>query len=249
MNNMELNRKAQSLRRHLGEDLTSPIDVISLMGKIDGLTIVHYPFGENISGMCIKGETFNLIAINSMTTYGRQRYTAAHELFHLYYDDSHKQIVCLSEFNKTGIEKDADLFASYFLMPDQSLYEMMERLPTAKDSLQIEDIIKIEQHFQMSRQAVLWRLVNENFLSAEQAEEFKVNVKSTAARLGYSTALYSRSPEGSQYMTIGNYIKLAEEIKHKELVSIGKYEELLIDAFRDDIVYGIDEGGVGEIFD
>ena len=38
--------------------------------------------------------------------------------------------------------------------------------------------------------------------------------------------------------TFGKYIKLAEELKSKEAISQGKYEELLLDGFRSDIVYG-----------
>jgi hypothetical protein len=42
------------------------------------------------------------------------------------------------------------------------------------------------------------------------------------------------------YATFGKYIKLAEELKTKELVSAGKYEELLLNGFRADILYGFD---------
>lgn len=38
--------------------------------------------------------------------------------------------------------------------------------------------------------------------------------------------------------TFGKYIKLAEELKSKEAISQGKYEELLLEGFRSDIVYG-----------
>ena len=40
-------------------------------------------------------------------------------------------------------------------------------------------------------------------------------------------------------INFGKYIKIAEELKDKNLISKGKYEELLLDAFRGDIVYGL----------
>ena len=38
--------------------------------------------------------------------------------------------------------------------------------------------------------------------------------------------------------TYGKYIKLAEELKDKDAISQGKYEEILLNGFRSDIVYG-----------
>ena len=44
-------------------------------------------------------------------------------------------------------------------------------------------------------------------------------------------------------MTYGRYIKRAEDLLSRGLISDGKYEELLLEAFRADLVYGLDEGG------
>ena len=40
---------------------------------------------ENISGLCIKEGKNKIIAINSNSSKGRQRFTIAHELCHYYY--------------------------------------------------------------------------------------------------------------------------------------------------------------------
>ena len=73
-------------------------------------------------------------------------------------------------------------------------------------------------------------------------------VRSQAESLGYSSDLYRASPEGRKYMTYGNYISQAEQVLEKGLVSEGKYEELLLDAFRSDLVYGDEEEG-GDVID
>ncbi len=49
-------------------------------------------------------------------------------------------------------------------------------------------------------------------------------------------------------MVLGHYIALAEKLLDDEYISYGKYEEILLDGFRDDIVYGI-EGEDGVILD
>ena len=51
-----------------------------------------------------------------------------------------------------------------------------------------------------------------------------------------------------QYKTYGHYVKQAERLMERELVSYGKYEELLLDAFRADLVYGDDEEA-GDVID
>ena len=79
---LELSTKAQELREKLGEDANSPIDIFSLANQIEGLTLVYYPLGKNISGMCVRDSEVRLIAINSTMSYGRQRFSLAHELYH-----------------------------------------------------------------------------------------------------------------------------------------------------------------------
>ena len=63
MDKLDLSTKAQELRELLGEDANSPVDVFSLANQIEGLTLVFYPLGENISGMCVRDQEIKLIAI------------------------------------------------------------------------------------------------------------------------------------------------------------------------------------------
>ena len=51
----DLMTKAERLRKRLGEDNNSPVDIFSLAQEIEKLTIVYYPMGNKLSGMCIKG--------------------------------------------------------------------------------------------------------------------------------------------------------------------------------------------------
>ena len=49
-------------------------------------------------------------------------------------------------------------------------------------------------------------------------------------------------PAERQYFTTGEYIRKVEKLAELDKVSNGKKEELLLDAFRADIVYNLDEG-------
>jgi len=239
---IEINAEAISLRRHFGEDIDSPIDIFSLLHNSEDLTIVFYPMSNRVSGMCIKDKHNKIIGINSTSTYGRQRFTISHELYHLFFHDNFGSIVCSKDLekNKEPQEKEADMFASYFLAPYEALTHFIRtKLRKERHTLEISDVVKIEQYFGLSRQATLWRLINDGYLSRKKADTMKTGIISSALKLGFDDKLYLPAPEEKQYMTFGKYIKLVEQLKHQELISTGKYEELLLDGFRSDIVYGL----------
>lgn len=240
---IEINNEAITLRKEFGEDSNSPIDIFSLIHNNDDLTIVFYPMSSRVSGICIRDVNNKIIGVNSTSTYGRQRFTIAHELYHLFFHEDFKRVVCSTDFetNKDPQEKEADMFASYFLAPYEALtFFIKNKLKKEKQRLELEDVVKIEQYFGMSRQAILWRLVNDGYLSHKKADTMKSGIISSAKKLGYDDTLYTPTPEDKQYATFGKYIKLVEKLKKQDAISHGKYEELLLNAFRGDIVYGLD---------
>ncbi|MEL7568220.1 MAG: ImmA/IrrE family metallo-endopeptidase [Dehalobacterium sp.] len=247
---MALSNKAFSIRKKLGEDNTSPIDIFALVYALENVTLVKYPLGEKISGACLKNNTSTVIAVNSGMSIGRQRFSLAHELYHLYFDEDMISKICPNKIgggNQT--EKSADQFASYLLMPPAALYEKIQEIKSvAKRNLTIKDVIKLEQYFGVSRQAMLFRLQEEGELSQSDAAGMQKDVILTAAKLGYDISLYKPTPETENKGTYGHYIKQAENLLQSDVISTGKYEELLLDAFRDDIVYG-DEMEGGELVD
>ena len=247
---LNLCTKALGLRKELGEDTTSPIDIFSLAHTITQLTLVFYPMGDHLSGMCIKNDGNPVIAINSSMSVGRQRFSMAHELYHLYDDENKQSTVCAIKIG-TGndTEKAADQFASYFLIPPVALSESIKKIHgMSTGNLGIKEIVKLEQYFGVSRQALLYRLIGDNKLTPQQAEQFRQGVIRSAVNLGYDDSLYKPLPEDKQYKTYGYYIQQAEELLRKDLVSTGKYEQLLLTAFRPDLVYG-DEFEGGELND
>ena len=243
---MDLSNKALNLRKKLGIDSESPIDIFKLVQKIENLTLVFYELGKNISGVCYKGTNSSLITINSEMSLGRQRFSLAHELYHLYYDDmknSSVSPILIGEGDEN--EKRADQFASYFLVPSSSLYSMIEETMenNNKNSLEKEDVIKLGQFYGISHKAMLYRLRNDGYLTEQELKTMESGVIETAARLGCDTSLYRPLSEREKSMVLGHYIKSTEKLFEQDRISQGKYEEMLLDAFRYDIVYGMDEEG------
>lgn len=238
----ELNSLALRTRRMWNEDGYSPIDIFAIVNgwKDKKITIVRYPMSSRISGMCTKENEDIVICINSTTSYGRQRFTLAHELYHVLYEKEMQRVICDMKMSgdKSESEKEADQFASYLLMPYDALLEYEHD----KAKWNLEKVIDAEQFFQVSHQAMLHRLVCDNLLSNEIADEYKsITVSTQAAKLGYGKELYFPTDKNKQYFTTGEYIRKVEKMAEKDLISEGKREELLLDAYRADIVYNFDE--------
>lgn len=237
MDSIVLQRMALEARSKLGVDGETPIDILNLIKMQDEITFILFPFKENISGICIKEA--NLIVVNSTSTLGRQAFSLAHELFHYYYDDENRSISYLESKNISKKEKDADIFASYFLMPDVLFTKTIKKLVERnKNKINLDVILELEHYFGVSRSTLLVRLVHEGYLKEKDADVFKTNIIKNAIERGYDTKLYLFSNNGP--ITYGEYLKLALKLKNTGKISEGKYNELLLDAFRSDILYEVE---------
>lgn len=241
---------AVDLRAQLGKDNLSAVDVFNVARSIPNLTTLLYPLGDNISGMCITHPRFSLIAINSGQSYGRQRFTLAHELYHLYYDVENSTSICPKDTSKfDDTERTADTFASNFLLPYHALQlELKGRGILDGPSLPEGDallhcILEIEHKYEISRKALLVRLSEEGLISHQQKEALSKDVKTNARRLGYSLALYEPSLGSSAKKTDGEYLDLIQLLYSNEIISESRAEELLSDGFRDDIsIISLEDG-------
>ena len=238
----ELNSLALKTRKIWNEDTYSPIDIFAIINgwKDKKITLVKYPMSSRISGMCTKEKEDIVICINSATSYGRQRFTLAHELYHVLYEENLQRVIC--DMNMSGdkpeSEQEADQFASYLRMPYDALLEYEED----RSKWTIEKVIDAEQFFQISHQAMLHRLVRDGMLSNKEADQYKtITVSMEAARLGYGKELYFPTEKNKQYFTTGEYIRKVEKLAEMDLISEGKKDELLLEAYRADIVYNYDE--------
>lgn len=240
-NDYILLNRAFETRVRCGEDSNSPFNIFSAVSAINEITLVFYPFSSNLSGMCIKDSNNTVIALNSTSSYGRQRFTLAHELYHYFYDNNGLTL-CINDFqsDKTDIEKEADIFASFLLMPPMALKQFIEK-HQENNLINERLIVSIENHFEISRQATLVRLKKEALIETSEFEQYSSNISRSALKYGFSNKLYKPTNEIQQYTTLGYYVTLAEDLLKQDIVTKGKYEELLLEAFRSDIVYGTDE--------
>lgn len=239
----ELNSLALSTRRIFGIDTNSPIDVFSILEdwKVKRVTMMHSPLSKGISGMCTDEEKNLLFIINTNTSYGRQRFTFAHLLYHVLHEENCYRTVCDMSIglNKNNSEKEADIFASYLLIPYNALSQYFHE----KGKLTIEDIIEAERYFQISHQAMLFRLEIDHLVSKEELEEFKnISISEIVEKYGYDHLLYKTSFKDHQYFSFDEYISKIEKIYENGYISKERREELLLHAYRGELYYPIGGG-------
>lgn len=224
-----LETKATKLRTEWGFGQTEPIQLKALLLRLNVLTLFR-PMSDNFSGMALKkeesGEIFRFMMVNSNKSMGHQNFTICHELYHLYVQTEFVSQICkVGIFDKKDSEEyNADIFASYFLLPKSALDTNIPEAEIIRGTITLPTILRIEQMFNCSRRALLVRLKDLNLISESQEESFTRSIKANAVSYGYSPYLYEGSPAES---VVGNYGELAHQLYGQEKISESHYYSLM----------------------
>lgn len=231
--------RAMDLRKELGYGLEEPLDIFSLLMYREKISVIKMLLSKNISGLTISKGNEKAIVINSSMTLGRQIFTAAHEYYHLKFDNEYK-------YKNDEVEEMANTFASHFLMPTVALETMVfNRLENFKrDKIIISDVLFLENYFKMSHIAMLRRLKEEKLIPTKTYDEFlEIKRKETAIKYGYSKALYEKTNEKDIY---SDYVEIVEMCLTNNKISMEKYEEFLIEGGFEGLIYRDDEINPGD---
>lgn len=217
---------ASKFRLEIGGSSSEPLNVKSVLRKKKILTI-YRPLSKESYGLSLKsksGDCFMLV--NSNSTRGRQHFTIAHELFHLYYDENPTPHIC--GINLSGVnsaEKNADLFASALLMPKEGLLLSIPAEEIADRNVKLATVIKLEHFFSVSRSSLLYRLKAIGILTEANLQSLlSISVKESAKQYGYDLSLYN---SGNENLVIGDFGEKARFLYDSEKISEGHYLELL----------------------
>lgn len=151
---------------------------------------MYRPLSEKFYGLSVKSQNGKMfILVNSASTRGRQHFTIAHELYHLFYAPNQVPHICTDGL--TSSERDAYHFASCLLMPKEGVLEMLSRNDLIGDGINIATILRLENYFQVSRATLLYRLKELSIISEDKRLSFsKTPVWSSAREYGYDLSLY-----------------------------------------------------------
>ena len=141
--------------------LTFPIDSFKLLSDA-GVFVILRDF-EDLDGIIINDEdNCTIVGINYNANWQRQRYTAAHEYCHFIKDIKREEgtissIECIKKSNK-AIERYANSFAAYLLMPTEELKQICEQYKNKKGYIDFESITVISEYFGVSFYSCLNRI-------------------------------------------------------------------------------------------
>lgn len=214
---------AGQFRYNVGLSLTEPVSAKTLIRKL-GITAVYRPLSESSYGIgCKSASGKKFILINSNSTRGRQHFTIAHELYHLFFEEH--PAPHMSGQGSSTEEKNANKFDSALLMPREGLLSIITPDEIANHNIHMTTILRMEQYFGVSRNTLLIRLKDVGLISPQRKTELEgVLVKESALSYGYYLSLYEKGNEG---VVIGDFGEKARRLFESEKISEGHYVELL----------------------
>lgn len=224
----EIEKKAIAFRQKNGLSSTEPIRLKSLLLKENVLTIFK-PLSDSFSGMAVKlGDDNRFMMINSAISLGKQHFTIGHELYHLFIQEKFTSQRCKTGYFDASSDPEeykADLFAAYLLLPEEGIKQNIPDDELKRgNSLSLQTILKIEQYYSVSRRALLFRLLNLEFISNREYDLHTINIKKGAALNGYQINLYEPANAGE---IIGDYGVLANRLLESDKISESHYMELM----------------------
>lgn len=228
VNDKILEVRANKCRSDWGIDNDAAIDLPKLLESLNVIT-AFLPLSDDFSGMALKTPTDRFMLVNSNQQLGRQHFTIGHELYHLFVQQGFTfEVSKKSLFNKKDKEEyNADVFSSFLLMPESGIMKIIPENELAwGGKISLATIIKLEQHYGVSRRAMLLRLDKIGLIKFEAFEQYLTGVKKSAIEHGYSTELYTAT--GGEKV-IGNYGVLAKNLFDKNRISESHYHSLMSD--------------------
>lgn len=154
--------------------------------EAQGFQVFAVPLGsgpEALSGLYFRHPTLGpIVALNADQAYTRRPFTMAHELAHALFHYDHEVVLCRSR-DQRPLERFADCFASFFLVPQEALHEFLARAGWRRVSSP-EQIVHLARYFGLSFRAMFERLKDEQRLDAT-ADLADVRPVALAKSLGY----------------------------------------------------------------
>lgn len=240
---VELKKRALDFRSANGLGTIEPIYLKSLLIKLNVITMFR-PLSEKLSGVAVKSDMNRFILINSSNQLGKQHFTLAHELYHLFVQENFSFQKCFTGLfigQKDEEEKKADLFAAHLLMPEDGILKLIPDFELEKGKVSLSTVFKLQNYYSVSFSALVYRLKDLGYVSKDFADSMKGRIIRDSVNLGFGDQLFKSNTNAG--LTIGNYGSLANDKLRTGLIGESKFFELM-NAIGVDILS--DNGSVDE---
>jgi len=255
----------------------APLPGLADLLESQGVRTAVEELPDNVSGLTLLGrEQSPLIVLNSRHPPLRWRFSFAHEYAHVLLDRSRGGVVSRLEDRNEVKEIRANAFAAALLMPADGVRAFVQDLgkgsasrhtaqvydeegqapvrvegraaPRSQD-LQMYDVIRIAEHFGVSRMAMIYRLRNLRLITQPELETLKAQAEDrhTDEMAGVLGANPRTEPEPSSAFR-RRFVGCLLEAYRRSLISRGKLLELggLIGLSRAELEILEDVGGPSE---
>lgn len=134
-----------------------------------GVHVALGPWGEQVDGLCVHSDDFALLMASTDFSQGHTNFTLAHELAHHLFRDPREIITESAEDMYSGdvLEKRANSFAAFFLMPDEGLRALLSYQGEEPGSLSGRSAIRLMETFGVSLRALTYQLNTIEWMTLE----------------------------------------------------------------------------------
>ncbi len=222
---------AEDLARKFRSDndysMSEPIIVKTLLTKLRILTM-YRPLSDNAYGLSTRStdKEDKFILVNSESSKGRQHFTIAHELYHLYLDENPHPHVCIRDGKKDRTEVLADAFASALLLPREGVLKAIPNDEIKSRNVSLATVFSLEQYFRVSHQSVVFRLKRLSLITEEMLQYLlSIKIREVAPQYGiFDMSLYEK---GNENVILSDYGFKAKLLFDKEKISESHYNQLM----------------------
>lgn len=218
----------------VGERLFELLDLL-------GLPTYRAPLGSTrVSGFLIHHPKAGpAIFVNAAQYRWRQVFTAAHEYGHYLFSRGEQPVACrIFAADEAGSEVSAEefmnAFASEFLMPEDGVKRLLVATGAASARLGPAEVVRLQRHFGVSFQAMLYRLLRLRLIGEEDLRQMQAEVQPVALawRMGYPVESEALGETGEDELDLArkfpaSYVEMTLEAFERGLITNGKAAELL----------------------
>ncbi|MGA1844223.1 MAG: helix-turn-helix domain-containing protein [bacterium] len=195
--------------------------LLRILEEVCGIKVFHLAFDPSGCAACTVSGTFGMaILLNKKNVRWRRNFDLAHELFHLLTWKIFRKTIP-SDLTLPGEKEEqlANIFASNLLMPEEVLKNAFDFL-VRNNTIAFSSLSDIARQFDVSIEALIWRLTSLRRLDRKHAEEVIDRYKTPYT-------IYEKRKDEEPPERPERYVALALKALRTGEISIGRFAEYL----------------------
>lgn len=192
--------------------------------------VLYYPLeDDDVWGFFEKVNGERFVCINTSIDIDKQVFVAAHELYHIWYDDG-KKLILAEDLEERTIdvpidELKANRFAAEFLVPESLLKREIDLKKINEKTIKVPDIVRLARVFLVPYRTMVKRLYEIRVIDEDKRNRLLTVLETEVAilrrRLGLDLI------ERSKKISLANLIDNALSAYEKQLITRERLEYLL----------------------